>query len=50
MTYANEALRTRSEKITLITIESVERVKLFASSGADWTRSMDYFVVGVNED
>lgn len=50
MSYATEALKTRSEKITLITVESVERIKLFTSSGSDWTRSMNYFVVGVKEN
>lgn len=50
MNYNQAAQQTRSEKITLVTIESVERLKLFTSSGSDWIRSTDYFVVGVKEN
>lgn len=50
MSYLNESQKTRSEKITLVTIESVERVKLFTANASDWVRSTDYFVVGVKDD
>lgn len=50
MSYYTESLNPRSEKITLVTAEAVERLKLFTSSGSDWTRSVDHFVVGVKED
>ena len=50
MSYSSEALKTRSEKITLVTIDSVEQVKLFTSNGADWDRVTNYFVVGVKEN
>jgi hypothetical protein len=50
MTYLDEASKPRSEKITLATIESVERLKLFNSSGANWIRKMNYFVVGVKDN
>jgi hypothetical protein len=50
MTYKEAAQLTRSEKITLITMECVERVKLFTADGADWIRSVEYFVVGVKDD
>lgn len=50
MTYSEASQLTRSEKITLITMECVERVKLFTADGADWIRSVEYFVVGVKDD
>jgi hypothetical protein len=50
MSYYTESLKPRSEKITLVTAEAVERLKLFTSSGADWTRSVEHFVVGVKDN
>jgi len=50
MSYNSEALKTRSEKITLVTAESVQQVKLFNSSGSNWTRLCEFFVVGVKDD
>lgn len=50
MGYYEESLKPRSEKITLVTAEAVERLKLFTSSGLNWTRSVNHFVVGVKED
>lgn len=50
MSYYTESLKTKSEKITLVTAEAVERLKLFNASGSNWTRSVNYFVVGVKEN
>ena len=50
MSYYEESLKPRSEKITLVTIESVQRLKLFTADGDDWTRLVDYFVVSVKDD
>lgn len=50
MSYLTESLRPRSEKITLVTVESVERLKLFTANGSDWDRVTDYFVIGVKDD
>lgn len=47
MNYNQAAARPRSEKITLITCDTVERLKLFTLNGADYERSVNYFVVGV---
>lgn len=49
MSYTTEAQKTHSEKITLVTCEAVERLKLFNVSGANFTREVDYFVVGVKD-
>jgi hypothetical protein len=49
MSYASESLKPRTEKITLITADSVERVKLFTLSGGDYYRAVNYFVVGVKK-
>lgn len=49
MSYYTESLRTRSEKITLVTCESVERLKLFTANASDWDRVVDHFVVGVKD-
>lgn len=50
MNYFTKSQQTRSEKITLVTMDSVERVKLFSPSGLDWTRKVEYFVVGVKDN
>lgn len=50
MTYFSESQKPRSEKITLVTIESVQQLKLFTANGSDWERTVDYFVVGVKSD
>lgn len=50
MNYNQASQLTHSEKITLVTIESVERVKLFSQDGSDWTRSSEFFVVGVKDN
>jgi hypothetical protein len=50
MSYETESKKTRLEKITLATIESVQQVKLFTSSGSNWTRLCEFFVVGVKDD
>lgn len=49
MSYITEAKKTISEKITLVTAECVERVKLFTANGADWDRVSSHFVVGVKD-
>jgi hypothetical protein len=49
MNYNEASQLVASEKITLVTIESVERVKLFSPSGSDWTRTSEFFVVGVKD-
>lgn len=49
ITYGQASQLTRSEKVTLVTMEAVERVKLFTSTGADWSRVVSYFVVGVKD-
>jgi hypothetical protein len=49
MSYITEAKKTISEKITLVTVECVERVKLFTANGADWDRVSSHFVVGVKD-
>lgn len=47
-TYASFAQKTRSEKVTLITAEAVEQVKLFTvHSGAVYVRNVEHFVVDV---
>jgi len=50
MSYYEESLKPRSEKITFVTIESVERAKLFTANGDNWDRLTNHFVVGVRED
>ena len=50
MNYNTASQKTRSEKITLVTIESVEQVRLFTANASDWDRVTDYFVIGVKED
>lgn len=50
MNYNEASQLTHSEKITFVTIESVERVKLFSQDGSDWTRSSEFFVVGVKDN
>ena len=50
MTYFTESQKPRSEKITLVTIDSVQRLKLFSSNGLNWERVVDFFVVGVKDD
>lgn len=50
MNYNTASQKTRSEKITLVTIESVEQVRLFIANASDWDRVTDYFVIGVKED
>jgi len=50
MTYYTQSQKTRSEKIILTTIESVEQVRLFTANGSDWDRVTEHFVVGVKED
>ena len=49
MSYYTESLKTISEKVTLVTMESAERVKLFTTNGAVYERVTDYFVVGVKD-
>jgi len=49
MSYYTESLKTISEKITLVTLESVERVKLFTLNGTVYERTTNYFVVGVKD-
>jgi len=49
MTYYTESLKTRSENITLVTLEAVERLKLFNLAGTDYERFVDNFVVGVKD-
>ena len=49
MSYLIESLKPRSEKITLVTLESVERLKLFNLAGSDYERFVDNFVVGVKD-
>lgn len=49
MSYITEAKKTISEKITLVTADCVERVKLFTANGADWDRVCSHFVVGVKD-
>ena len=49
MSYYTESLKPRSEKITLVTAEAVERLKLFTPSGSDWVRTVNHFVVGVKD-
>lgn len=49
MSYYLESLKPRSEKITLVTAEAVERLKLFDASGANWSRVVNHFVVGVKD-
>lgn len=49
MNYLEAAQIVSSEKITLATIESVERVKIFSPVGTDWARSSEFFVVGVKD-
>lgn len=50
MSYFTESQKTRSEKIVLVTLESVGQVRLFDSNGSDWDRVTDHFVVSVRED
>ena len=50
MTYFTESQKPRSEKITLVTIDSVQRLKLFTANGSDWEREVDFFVVAVKDD
>lgn len=50
MNYNTASQKTRSEKITLVTVESVEQVRLFTANASDWDRVTDYFVIGVKED
>jgi hypothetical protein len=50
MSYYTESLKPRSEKITLITCESVERLKLFVANGSDWDKVVSHFVVGVKDN
>jgi hypothetical protein len=49
MSYYTESLKPRSEKITLVTINAVERLKLFNLNGADYERVTDNFIVGVKD-
>src|SRR4051812_27879038 len=49
MGYYDEAKKPRSEKITLVTCNAVQRMKLFTLNGSDYERVVDNFVVGVNE-
>lgn len=49
-TYNELAQKTRSEKITLITIESVQRAKIFTPELSNWARNCPFFVVGVKDD
>lgn len=49
MGYYEESLKTRSEKITLVTCEAVQRAKLFTLNGSDYERIVDHFVVGVRD-
>jgi hypothetical protein len=49
MSYYTESLKPQSEKITLVTAESVERLKLFTLSGGDYYRVVNYFIVGVKK-
>jgi hypothetical protein len=47
MSYYTESIKPSSEKVILITCDSVERLKLFTLNGADYERQVSYFVVGV---
>lgn len=49
MSYYTESLKPRSEKITLVTSDAVERLKLFTLVGSDYARLVDNFVVGVKD-
>jgi hypothetical protein len=49
MSYYTESLKPRSEKVTLVTVEAVERLKLFSPNGSDWERLVSDFVVGVKD-
>jgi hypothetical protein len=49
MSYYTESLKPRSEKITLVTCEAVERLKIFTLNGPDYERVVDNFVVGVKD-
>jgi hypothetical protein len=49
MSYYTESLKPRSEKITLVTCDAVERLKLFTLVGSDYERVVDNFIVGVKD-
>jgi len=49
-TYYEASQLTRSQKVTLVSCEAVERVKLFTANGANWDRVVSHFVVGVKDN
>jgi hypothetical protein len=50
MTYAIEASKPRSEKVTLATVECVDQAKVFTlDSGSQYYKDVNYYVVGVKQ-
>lgn len=50
MTFEESALLTRSEKVTIVTIESAKQVRLFTlDTGTRYYRDVNFFVVGVKQ-
>lgn len=49
MTYYTESLKPRSEKLTLVTCEAVQKIKIFTLNGTVYERVMDNFVVSVKD-
>lgn len=50
MNYEQASKKSRSEKIILSTIDSIELAKLFVADGLNYKRSVNFFVVGVSKD